>query len=330
MFAKTIHRIAGVYDLLNTESSRQWLKTIFVGLAVSGFLVHLALIGMVRTLPEIMAPIAGVGNNFIKAIYTPFSFILFYEVLLLVLALPKSITTSICKQYEIISLIVVRRAFKDIGAFEDFDSWLTQPDAVRIVLFDMAGALVMFLAVTLFYRVRRSVVKTAAAEGLQGFIQLKKAISVLLGVVFICLAMFNLGWWLLAELPGTGLAPAVADIDQFFFPTFFELMIFTDVLLLIASINYYDRYEYLFRNSGFVISTVLLRISLSTEKPLDLVIALVAIIYGLALISIFAFFTRVSTGRNGRNTRKASSQDAATQGQGVAAHGHRPEPSGHI
>jgi hypothetical protein len=71
------------------------------------------------------------------------------------------------------------------------------------------------------------------------------------------------------------------------------LMIFTDVLLLIVSIRYYDRYEYLFRNSGFVISTVLLRISLSTEKPFDLIISVVAILYGLALISIFAWHTRL-------------------------------------
>ena len=70
----------------------------------------------------------GISNNFLQAVYTPFSFILFYEVLLLVLALPKSLTTSICKQYEIISLIVVRRVFKDIGTFDDFGSWLTETE----------------------------------------------------------------------------------------------------------------------------------------------------------------------------------------------------------
>ena len=86
------------------------------------------------------------------------------------------------------------------------------------------------------------------------------------------------------------------DLDQFFFPAFFEFMIFTDVLLLIISIRFYDRYEYLFRNSGFIISTVLLRVSLSTSKPWDVVIALVAIVYGLGLISIFVWFTRMNQG----------------------------------
>jgi hypothetical protein len=39
------------------------------------------------------------------------------------------------------------------------------------------------------------------------------------------------------------------------------------VFILIMSLAYYDRYEYVFRNAGFIISTVLLRVSLSTPKP---------------------------------------------------------------
>jgi hypothetical protein len=53
--------------------------------------------------------------------------------------------------------------------------------------------------------------------------------------------------------------------------------------LLIVSPAYYDRYEQVFRNAGFVISTVLLRVSLSTPKPYDVALALIAMLYGLAL-----------------------------------------------
>ena len=38
------------------------------------------------------------------------------------------------------------------------------------------------------------------------------------------------------------LAPPPIDVDLFFFPRFFEFMIFTDVFLLIVSLAYYDRY----------------------------------------------------------------------------------------
>jgi hypothetical protein len=53
---------------------------------------------------------------------------------------------------------------------------------------------------------------------------------------------------------------------------------------------YYDRYEYVFRNAGFVISTVLLRVSLSTPKPYDLVLALTAMLYGVAVLGVFALY----------------------------------------
>ncbi|MFT5299691.1 MAG: hypothetical protein ACI87E_002255 [Mariniblastus sp.] len=292
--------VAGFYDCLNGEKSRHRLEYLFVRLAVAGFLLHLALILFNRTAPDLAARlIPGIGFNFLQAVYTPFSFILFYEVLLLVLALPRSFTTSICKQYEIISLIVVRRVFKDIGSFEDFDSWLTQTDAVRVVLFDMGGALLMFLAVTLIYRIRKTVSKTVSKTTgpakLAGFIQLKKMIAILLGSVLILFAAGNVVFWLASVFPAAvNFSVGAKDMDKFFFPAFFEFMIFTDVFLLIVSISYYDRYEYLFRNSGFVISTVLLRISLSSPKPYDLAISLISIFYGLGLISIFAFYTKVS------------------------------------
>ncbi len=71
-------------------------------------------------------------------------------------------------------------------------------------------------------------------------------------------------------------------------------MIFTDVFLLIVSLAYYDRYEYVFRNAGFVISTVLLRVSLSSPKPYDLGLALIAMAYGVVVLAIFAAFGRIA------------------------------------
>ena len=298
----------GFYDYLDSKQNRHRLERLFVRLAVAGFLLHLALILFNRMAPVLAAELVpGIGFNFLQAVYTPFSFILFYEVLLLVLALPQSFTTSICKQYEIISLIVVRRVFKDIGSFEDFDSWLTQTDAVRVVLLDMGGALLMFLTVTLIYRIRKTVSKTLALGELASFIRLKKMIAVLLGSVLVLFAAGNLLFWLASIFPiSGGFAANAKDMDQFFFPAFFEFMIFTDVFLLIVSISYYDRYEYLFRNSGFVISTVLLRISLSSPKPYDLVIALISMLYGLGLISIFAFYTKISGGISGEDSGEVS------------------------
>ena len=65
-------------------------------------------------------------TNPIAAIYTPFSFILVYEVFLVVYYLPRSISQYIRKQYEIITLIIVRRIFKDMANIEVNADWFNQ------------------------------------------------------------------------------------------------------------------------------------------------------------------------------------------------------------
>jgi hypothetical protein len=283
--------------MLDSPAVRGWLEQAVVVAAATGFLVHLAVIGVARFFPDLPQTVfEGLDKSPFHAVYTPFSVILFYEVLLLVFALAASHTGEIATQYQIISLIVVRRVFKDIGGFSELENWLAEPEAVKAVLIDMAGAVLMFLIVTGFTFLRHKTPKTPIRRDLQKFIELKKALAVLLLVVLVALAAINLASWLgmVSGLP-VMLAPP-ANVDLFFFPRFFEFMIFTDVFLLIVSLAYYDRYEYVFRNAGFVISTVLLRVSLETPKPYDLLLALTAMLYGLAVLGVFACLATIERG----------------------------------
>jgi hypothetical protein len=293
-------RLAAIFDALDNPPVRAWLERLVVTGAAVGFLVHLSVIGITRLFPGLPQTLfKGIDESPLHAVYTPFSVILFYEVVLLVFALAASHTGEIAKQYQIISLIVVRGVFKDIGSFDDLENWLAEPAAVRAVLVDMAGAVLMFLIVTGFTLLRHVTPKMRTARDLEAFIQLKKAVAVLLLVVLVTLAAVNLASWagLVERLPVV-LAPPPIDVDLFFFPRFFEFMIFTDVFLLIVSLAYYDRYEYVFRNAGFVISTVLLRVSLSTPKPYDVGLALIAMLYGLAVLGVFACFAAIERKRD--------------------------------
>ena len=290
-------QLARVFDMLDSPPVRGWLEQAVVVAAATGFLVHLAVIGVARFFPDLPQTVfEGLDKSPFHAVYTPFSVILFYEVLLLVFALAASHTGEIATQYQIISLIVVRRVFKDIGGFSELENWLAEPEAVKAVLIDMAGAVLMFLMVTGFTYLRHKTPKTPIRRDLQKFIELKKAVAVLLLVVLVALAAINLASWLgvMSGLPVILTPPA--NVDLFFFPRFFEFMIFTDVFLLIVSLAYYDRYEYVFRNAGFVISTVLLRVSLETPKPYDLLLALTAMLYGLAVLGVFACLATIERG----------------------------------
>ena len=294
MLGSIRRQLAAIFDALDSPPVRGWLEQAVVVAAATGFLVHLAVIGVARFFPDLPQTVfEGLDKSPFHAVYTPFSVILFYEVLLLVFALAASHTGEIATQYQIISLIVVRRVFKDIGGFSELENWLAEPEAVKAVLIDMAGAVLMFLMVTGFTYLRYKTPKTPIRRDLQKFIELKKALAVLLLVVLVALAAINLASWLgvMSGLPVI-LAPP-ANVDLFFFPRFFEFMIFTDVFLLIVSLAYYDRYEYVFRNAGFVISTVLLRVSLETPKPYDLLLALTAMLYGLAVLGVFACLSAI-------------------------------------
>ncbi len=295
MISPVVYRLATLYDKCSSGHQKRRIETWTLWLAVLGFLTHLTLIALASAVPSLRTGVlSGVDRNYLHAIYTPFSFILFYEVLLMVFALPRSHTKSIAMQYEILSLIVIRRVFKDIGEFRDPSTWLDQKDAALIVVLDMLAALVMFGLIAVFRRVRRSVQHAPENKQLEYFVGIKKSVALVLFGTLLSLAALNLVQWLCEVWSPWGHSThTVKDLDYFFFPIFFEFMIFTDIFLLIVSIPFFERYDYVVRNAGFVISTVLLRFSLSTPKPYDLLVGLTAILYGLGVLSVFSFSTRV-------------------------------------
>jgi hypothetical protein len=89
------------FDWCEQAHQKRWLERGVVRLAAWGFVIHLVLIALASSFQALQTGIlAGLDRNFLHALYTPFSFILFYEVLLLVIALPRSQTSSMGKQYE--------------------------------------------------------------------------------------------------------------------------------------------------------------------------------------------------------------------------------------
>ena len=62
-----------------------------------------------------------------------FSFILVYEAFLLIYYLPRSFTTSVAKQYEIISLILIRKIFKDIPEVDLNENWISNENNIQLI-----------------------------------------------------------------------------------------------------------------------------------------------------------------------------------------------------
>lgn len=298
-------QIAALYDRLTTSERIHGLERLMVIVAVIGFLLHLSLIWLCSAVPA-LAPLRRlVGANFLGALYTPFSFILFYELLLLVLTIPASTTLALGRQFEIISLIIIRNVFKDLAEFESLNQIEFQTGPLQKVLVDMAAGVLLFLLVVGFYHINRLRTRSEPARIEPGpelslFIVQKKMVALALSALFFLLLAGSVWTWGSAtwlELFEGG--PRPPTLTTIFYSDIFMLLVFTDVLLLIFSLRLSGSYPMVFRNAGFVASTILLRLSLAASWPYNLLAAIAAVSFGLAVNLVYWYSIRVMPGAEG-------------------------------
>lgn len=298
----TALRAAGesAFDRLYSPARRALFRRLIVYLAIGGLVVHVVLVFLARNLESPPTLISAVGTNYLSALYTPFSFVLFYEVLLLILSIPESTTRSIGKQYEILSLIVIRNVFKDIAEFESVTDLSGQLEEFGAILLDMSGGLLMFLVVAVFYHVnartpRRLESGSAFREQVQVFIARKKLIALLLSLLLFGLAAYNLARWSseVSSMVRLATVPTL-DVRTIFYLDLFTVMIFADAIILMLSLLLAGHYELVFRNAAFVVSTILLRFSIAVQKPYDVELGLVSMAFGTLVLLTYNYYLRSS------------------------------------
>lgn len=286
-----------IFNLLSREAVKKTLEKGVVYLSFVLFISHLSLI-FLRNLYPGVAILQPLSANYLSALYTPFSVILVYEVYLLILALPLSFTNSIRKQYEIISLIIIRNVFKDISMFDDFDQLLQQTDVIIQIAADLGSGLLLFFLVGVFYHIslKRPNLSYLTKSQVNKFVYLKERIAILLMVIFTSLTVYSV------YVFGDALYQLIyfektftIDLGIIFFVEFYTVMIFSDVVIFIASFMFSQTYARLLRNAGFVCSTVMLRISLSAEPEISGIIAAVAVITGILSQLIYIYFNSIET-----------------------------------
>ncbi len=284
--------ISGIYARIFSERSIKTIEKFAVYFALIGFATHLLLIFLWNAGLINHAAFDSFSGNYISAIYTPFSILLIYEVFLLLVYLPKSFTKSIGKQYEIILLIVLRRIFKDISSF-DMQHLTDNLTNNRELLFDMIGVLLLFFLIGIFYRLKKKQPNIDSCGNIQNFISIKKAISIIMVPVMIFMLLYSFGNWFWEMIRFHELqALPVTDINNVFYEIFFTILIFIDVFILIISFLYTHYFSQLVRNSGFVISTVLIRLSFSAPHLTNLFLIEMSVIFGVLILLIFNFFVK--------------------------------------
>jgi hypothetical protein len=287
-------------ESLLTERIKHKSERVILFLAIGSFVVHLALIYLVDFGFIDLGGKSELLSNPIAAIYTPFSFILVYEVYLLIYYLPSSFTTYIGKQYEIITLIVIRRLFKDLSQLNLTENWFQVKYDLQFT-YDIVTSILMFYLIYLFYRESNKTwqvaqLKSSNSVALKKFITIKKGIAALLIPVFIVLTIYSFTTWLLSVTNmGYAYSASFSNINNIFFEQFFTILIFADVLILLFSFFITDEFHRVIRNSSFVISTILIRISFSTSGLLNNLLILSAILFSLLMVVIHNKFEKSLT-----------------------------------
>ncbi len=289
-----------IYSKLLAEATRKNSETIIVVIAIVSFLIHLTLIALVDLNVLVFEGYSELFNSPIAAIYTPFSFILVYEVYLLVYYLPKSTSIYIGKQYEIITLIVIRRIFKDLSQLELTPEWFTVPSDL-LLTYDLIATIILFFLILLFYRLRRKSEEASNSDINQPieiirFIKMKTIIATCLVPVFVVLAIYSFGNWFMEHLSSPNAHVALFhDLNKIFFDTFFTILILTDVLVLLVSFLHTDKFSSIIRNSGFIISTVLIKLSFGIEGLLNIILIVVAVLFGVIILAINNQFDKLKS-----------------------------------
>ena len=293
-FAKNLEFL---YQKLLSDKTKSKSEQIILVIAIASFLIHLAIIYLVDFGILSLNTNSELLKNPIAAIYTPFSFILVYEVYLLIHYLPQSITTYIGKQYEIISLIIIRRLFKDLSTLSLSSDWFKIKYDLQFT-YDLAASVILFFLIYQFIvhgkkKYRTGVDDKHLANGMARFIKIKKILATSLVPVLIFVAFYSFISWCAASINAdadTGVS--FKNINNIFFDQFFTILIIVDVILLLFSFFHTDEFHKVIRNSGFIISTILIRLSFSVSGLLNNILILSAIIFGLVILIIHNKFEK--------------------------------------
>lgn len=276
-----MQQLTRLYDRLQALFDSARHRRILSNGLVLAFVLALAVIELARLglLGERLA--AALPRNHFHAIELAFYLLLAYEVTSLTFAIAGSVTTAAGKQFEIFSLILLRRSFEAFAGLDEPIRWPQAQEAVLHMVADAVGGLLLFVGLGFYYALQKHRPLSADVHDRERFIAAKKVIALLLIATLVILGVRS-GWGVVTALHPTS-----------FFEAFYTVLIFADVLVVLISIRYSTSYHVVFRNSGLAVATVLLRLALSSPSPYTSVLGVAGIVFAIGLTFAYERFAPV-------------------------------------
>lgn len=269
-------RITYIFDPLHYLWEHEKMhRKISVALVIF-FLTTLLFIELKRCglLPHNFAAL--VPENHFYAVQYAFTVVLILEVISLVFTLPCSFSRSVGKQFEILSLILMRNAFKELAQFPEPVTYLGNEEAILRIISDGFGALLIFALLGLYYYIQAQAVDDGMKKtDIFVFVSAKKGIALVLLALFIYMGINS------AILTFSG-----QEHTDFLYD-FYTLLILTDILVVLISQCFHPSFFSVFRNSGYALSTLLIRLALAAPPFYNILLGTAAAVFAILLTMIF-------------------------------------------
>ena len=101
-------------------------------------------------------------------------------------------------------------------------------------------------------------------------------------IVFLLIAAYSFWSWVTSVEEGGG-----SVSRAIFFLDFFTFLILADILILLISYWFYTDFGNLARNTGFVLSTVIIRVAISSEGVSSMILFTLSGLLGIAILRMF-------------------------------------------
>lgn len=264
--------LTNLYDILHhwwehPRTQRQVALCIFIIYLLAMLGIELNRRGF---LPAEVAAIT--PTNHFHAISLAFTFILGLEIMGLILTISCSLSRSLGKQLEILSLILLRDAFKVLSGLPEPVNLADNPEPIWHIVGAGSAALAVFVCIGIYGKIRQKHQNyiTNTDERMR-YVMSKKLMALVLFIVFFAFGVRD-GWLFIYK-----------GEESNFFETIYTVLIFSDIALVLIAQRFMPTFHAVFRNSGFVIATLVMRLSLSVSWPWNCIASIFAALYVLAL-----------------------------------------------
>jgi hypothetical protein len=268
IFEKITYLFDPLHYYWEHEKMHRKISLLLVLLFLSSLLaIELNRLGILPATLKTVVP----GNHFF-AIQAAFTVVLILEVISLIFTLPCSFSKSVGKQFEILSLILMRNAFKELSSFPEPITYAGNEEAILHILANGFGALLIFALLGLYYRIQpKDQDETGRPTDLFSFVAAKKGIALILLLIFIYMGADTI-YRILAGLEHGD-----------FFHGFYTLLIITDILLVLIAQCFHPSFYAVFRNSGYALSTLIIRLALAAPAYFNVLLGLAAATFAIAM-----------------------------------------------